>query len=162
MTCEHEDELTAYLDGEVAPSRAQRLEGHLQGCPGCAATLALLRRSAEALARLPAPAPSPALRSAVLSRIAAEPAPAERGVRGWLLWRSPWSVAPLAVGAAAVLVLFSWRALDGGRGPEGLAEPGRLELAANLEILEDLEVIGLETPEDLEVVARLDELEAMP
>ena len=38
-------------------------------------------------------------------------------------------------------------------------EPGGLELAANLEVIEDLDVLGVEAPEDVDVVAALDELE---
>jgi len=36
MTCRvHEDELSAYLDGELPAARRARLEAHLRVCPHC-------------------------------------------------------------------------------------------------------------------------------
>jgi hypothetical protein len=46
--------------------------------------------------------------------------------------------------------------------PPELADPAVMELAANLEVAEDYELLGLDSAEDLEVVANLHELEEMP
>jgi hypothetical protein len=46
--------------------------------------------------------------------------------------------------------------------PASPLEPGQIELAANYDLVADYDVLGLDNPEDLEVVQRLQELEAEP
>lgn len=161
MSCEFEEELTASLDRELSEDRERQLQLHLPGCAACSATLPLLRDTLSSLAALPALESSSAQRSAVLTRIAALP-PRRR-------WAWPSGLARPAgwvpaLGMAAVVALAIWVLRpDSQPGPGGLLlEPERLELAANLEVLEDLEVLGLESAEDLEVIMRLEELEGTP
>ncbi len=161
MGCAFEDELTAWVDGELPPSRAEQVREHLAGCASCRATEALLRRTVARLATLPEPVfePSPRLRQKLLERLD-EP---EGGLRAWLkaLWRPSVLVPSFGLAAALVVAVVLTRR------PES-PDAGQLELAANLEVasnmevLEDYDVLGVETPEDLEVVANLHELEVTP
>jgi len=165
MSCTFEEDLTAYVDQELPALEAHRLESHLPACPACTSTLALLRRTVSALEAMPAFAPSPALRRAVLTRISEEPPSLLDRLRGLLRPRfmvpALSAAALLAVGVA--VVQLSRR----GEGPAAdaplmVADASEYELAKNLDLVEDLDVVGLESPEDLEVVEHLDELEGQP
>ncbi|SEU14421.1 anti-sigma factor family protein [Stigmatella erecta] len=154
MSCTVEDELTAFIDGELAPARHAEVGAHLETCAPCRSTEALLRGTVAKVARLPGFTPSPATRRQVLAKVEALPAPLPERLRALL---RPWVWAPalgLAAAAGVVLVLSP-------RGPAGLeeADPGALELASNLELVEDYDVVGLDSFEDLEVVTHLHELE---
>jgi anti-sigma factor RsiW len=156
MTCERESDLTAFVDGELPPFLARQVEEHLAACRSCRATETLLRTVATGCAALPSPSLSPAARGAVLARIAALPAPS-----GWLERLQARVMIPalgfsMAV-AAAVVVLVRTQ-----RGPAELTEPAALELFAELELVEDYDVLGLESPDDLDVVENLQALEVSP
>lgn len=157
MKCEHEDELTAFLDGELPPDREAVLKRHLDGCPGCAGAVALLRQTVSQLRAFPEPAPSAAVRRAVLTRIAQQPPPS---LLQKLIAPRLW-VPALALGAAAVAAFLVWTPSEADPGPL-LLSPARMELAAHLEVLEDLELMGIESAEDLELLAQLDTLEGLP
>jgi anti-sigma factor RsiW len=43
--------LSEYLDGEVSPACARRVEAHLETCPGCQASFHALRRTVQLVAR---------------------------------------------------------------------------------------------------------------
>src|SRR5207247_3201189 len=91
-----DEELSAWLDGELTPSRAARLEAHLAACPPCAARAEDLRAIVSELARLEAPQATPLLWSRVSARTAPRRAPARIAAlrRAWL---------PAGVGIAAAL-----------------------------------------------------------
>lgn len=154
MSCRHEEDLTAWVDGELPPLQARALETHVAGCDSCTATVALLRKTVALLPTLPALEPSAALRRKVLAQLD-EP---ESRLRAWLSsLLAPKVLAP-ALGVAAAAAV-TWVALDR-RATERLTfEPEQLAVAQNMEVLEDFEVLGLESADDLEVVARLDELD---
>jgi anti-sigma factor RsiW len=165
MSCTFEEDLTAYVDRELPPLKVRQLEGHLPGCRSCSATLALLRRTVSALEAMPAFAPSPQLRRAVLTRISQEPPSLLDRLRGWL---RPQLLVP-ALSAAALLAVgvvatqrIRRQELPTQDAPLLVADASELELAQNLDLVEDLDVVGLESPEDLEVVEHLDELEGQP
>jgi len=62
MTCSKAgDMLSPYLDGELQPRAAARLEAHLSGCARCRAELADLRRAVTALRTPPAAVPAEGL-----------------------------------------------------------------------------------------------------
>jgi anti-sigma factor RsiW len=44
--------MAAYLDGELDPRDASRLERHLAGCPHCSEYLAQIRATIDALGRV--------------------------------------------------------------------------------------------------------------
>jgi anti-sigma factor RsiW len=162
MSCAYEEDLTAYLDRELPDLRARQLEAHLPGCSDCPATLSLLKGAVERLSALPQVEASAALRRSVLHRIEV-PASLWERVNG--LFR-PAVIAPaLGLGMAAVVAVI-WASTQQRIDLRGVAElegdPQQLELAANLEVLEDLDVVGMESPEDLEVIENLDQLEGTP
>ena len=160
MSCKLETELTAYLDGELAPAEVSAVRAHLAVCADCRSTEALLRDTLRTLEALPAFEPSAGLRRTVLQRLDGQPASFGERLRallrpGVLL---PSGAALLAAGVVAVLL-----ASPGRRGlPTELQETGALEVAMNYELLRDYEVLGLESPEDVEVVAQLEQLERRP
>jgi anti-sigma factor RsiW len=160
MSCAVQSELTAYVDGELDEPQRAKVEAHLSGCEECRAKVALIRGLAARVAELPAREPSPALRRAVLERVAAAAeSPWKRFVEHW---RTSWVWPSLAGAAVAVLLMILLLRPSGNAGLNVLLEPGAVELAANLEVVRDLDVVGVEAPEDLEVVANLNELEAAP
>ncbi|MBI3181440.1 MAG: zf-HC2 domain-containing protein [Myxococcales bacterium] len=152
MSCEIEQDLTAFLDGELPELRAKQVEAHLPGCPSCAGTLSLIRRTVLQLAALPELSPSLALRRKVMARLD-EPSGLTERLRA--LFRPAVLMPALGMAAAAsVAVVLSV-------GPESRLDPEQMYVAMNMEMLEDFEVVGLE-PEDVEVVTHLHELEALP
>lgn len=154
MSCPFEEDMTAYVDAELPPARRAEVEAHLRGCAECQGLERLLRTTVTLMAELPEPAVSTATRRQVLAKLdALPPTPRER-LRALL---RPWVLVPaLGLAAAAGGVLFTTLprepALE-------LADEGTLELAMNLDVVEDYDVVGLENADDLEVVAHLDELE---
>ena len=155
MSCGFEEDLTAYVDGELPPARRAEVETHLGTCAGCRATHALLRNAVARLADLPAFEPSPHTRRAVLAKLDALPVPWWERLKGLL---RPVVLVP-SVGLAAAVVVALRVVGPGAEAPPELADPAVMELAANLEVVEDYEVLGLDSAEDLEVVANLHELE---
>lgn len=149
------DELTAYIDGELSPERAAEVKAALETDPWLRAMEQRLRRSVEAVESLAsAEVPVSAnLRRAVLAAVD-QPTWKEK----WLTWPR---LVPLglgvAVAAAALVVVVPGAANDS----EGGLDEEKLLLAQNLEVVEDLDVAGLESPADLDVVANLEELEAL-
>lgn len=158
MSCGFEEDLTAYVDGELPPARRVAVEAHLGTCAGCRTTHALLSHAVARMAELPAFEPSPHTRRAVLAKLDALPTPWWERLKGLL---RPAVLVPSAGLAAAlgVALLMAGPRVDA---PPELADPVVMELAANLEVAEDYELLGLDSAEDLEVVANLHELEEMP
>jgi anti-sigma factor RsiW len=171
MSCGFDEDGVAYLDGELPPMRAEAFTAHLPGCGACTAQqaqLAQLRRAVEAAASASPPPLAPGLRARVLSEVAAAQAAAAPGLGAWLRGHlRPWLLAPglaglgalawLAVRTPAPLppqeaALPAWAA-------EVTEEPAVLEAALVLDELDELELGALESPDDLEVVSALDELE---
>jgi anti-sigma factor RsiW len=160
MSCEQEVELTAYVDGELAPAAQSAIREHLAGCASCRSTEALLRRAVETLATLPAFEPSRDLRRRVLTRVGR--APSAGGDRLRTLFRSRAFVPSVAGLAAAALVALLLVGPGRQALPPGLDDSVALGVAMNFEVVSDYEVLGLDGPDDLEVVAHLEELEGRP
>lgn len=157
MSCSFEQDLTASLDQELPALEAARLAAHLPTCPDCRATEALLRTGLQAVATLPAFEPSSALRRALLAQVDA--LPTSLGARLRALLR-PWVLVPVGGGLAAGLVV-TLLVLQRPHAPE-LSPPAQLELAMNFDVVDDYEVLGIDSPEDLDVVEHLQELEKTP
>jgi len=153
MSCSVEDELTAYLDGELSVVEAARVRTHLASCADCRATEALLRRTVTELAALPAFEPSSGLRRRVLAEVEALPRPWPERLRAWL---RPSLLAPAGVAVVTAVVV----AVVAGQRVVAERAELRTELAVgeHYELLSDYEVVGL-SREDLDVVEHLDELQ---
>lgn len=147
------DDLTALLDGALPEPRRAEVEQHLAACPSCRAERDILARALAALEALPAPpAPAPGFEQRFYARLARE-APRRRSFLDALRDRPLRWLVP-ATGLAAALVVAV--------GVERSRTRSDLEMAQNLDLLENyVEVASLgtvETPEDVDVVAHLDEL----
>ncbi len=161
MSCKLQEELTAYVDEELTPAEAKTVRAHLAACADCRSTEALLRRTVRSLEDLPAFEPSLGLRRAVLDRLDTVPSPPVQRFRGWL---RPGVLVPSAAGLLAAGVLAFFVAGPGARKnlPPELLDGTALDVAMNFEVASDYELLGLESPDDIEVVAHLEELEGRP
>jgi len=149
--------LSAYLDGEIpAPERAL-LEAHLAGCASCRAERDRLSRALALIAELPpAPAPSASFEQRFYARLAAE-----KGKRTPFLERLRWRfVAPGLAGlaASAAVALLAVRHESQRREEAFLAQ--HLDLFESYEAVASVDAV--ESPEDVDVVAHLDELGVRP
>jgi anti-sigma factor RsiW len=154
MSCAFEEELTAYIDGELPAPRRAEVETHLGTCSECRSTEALLRRTLTQMAALPEFKPSPDTRRAVLAKVDALPLPLRERLRALL--RPAVLVPSLGLAAAVGLAI-----VYSGHDSQGMdvTDAGALELAANLELVEDYDVVGLDNADDMEVIEHLHELE---
>ena len=147
------DDLTALADGALSPARRAEVLAHLEACGSCRAERALLDRALAALSSLPPPpAPVPGFEQRFYARLDRE-APRRRSLLEWLAVRPQrWLVPATGLAAALVAGIVVRQA--------GLRSD--LDVAQHLDLLENyVEVASLdlvETPEDLDVVAHLDEL----
>jgi anti-sigma factor RsiW len=148
-------ELTALVDGALPAAEAEAVRAHLAGCAACRAEAARLRSAAALLGALPPPPPpSPAFAARLEARLEAERG-RRRGVLARLLGERRRFVLPAAAAAAAALVAVITIRSDRAR---------ERDVAAELDLLENYTVVAslgdVETAEDAEVVAHLDELAA--
>lgn len=143
-----EEDLTAYIDGELPAERMRELETALAKDPALRSLELRLRQSIEAVEAMPLPQTSPALRRAVLEAIS-KPTFFER-------WFTLPRLLPLGLALAAGLTaVVVWPRTEEG----GPIDEEKLLLAQNLEVVEDLDLMDLGSTEDLDVVAQLHELE---
>lgn len=77
-----QEQLSAYLDGELTQQDSQRVDVHLRDCERCRATLDDFRRLRSDIRNLDYPEPTEDEWSKVMARLTIK---ATRGV-GWLLW----------------------------------------------------------------------------
>jgi anti-sigma factor RsiW len=125
MSCEHTMDVSALLDGELAPADAPTLVEHLLACAPCATFFrrarsleaAVLLATAEDDATAVAPAPAP---PAVWERIerATRPGATARPRRRSL---PSWAVGAAAAGLLVVGVLLGWQLAASGRRATGTA-----------------------------------------
>jgi anti-sigma factor RsiW len=146
-------ELTALLDGALAPARRAEVAAHLAGCAACRAERDRLAGALQLLGALaPPPEPSPFFATRLAARLAAEPAPATRLVASLSAWRWRLAVPVAGLAAAAAVALLTVR--------HQRAE--ELVVARQLDLLEHYEEVAslgdVETAEDAAVVASLHEL----
>jgi anti-sigma factor RsiW len=172
---EYEVDLSALLDGELDAPREALLRTHLESCAGCSRRARALRGADEALRALPSHEAPADLRARLQTRIEAESAAAS-GVRATRhvevaarpSQRRPRSrarsVALLALGAAAALALYLTIAPGERPLPRAGSPEPRLATAADLEAAspDELELaLELETVEDMEVIRNLELLELL-
>ncbi len=112
---EFQDELSAYIDNELAPAMRTRMEMHLHACTECADMVSAFRENRYRVRRLEHPAPA-SIKDAVMAKIheqqAAEadaqkstPTPGFTDIGKWLPDLGRWFFRPITAGATAVLTL---------------------------------------------------------
>jgi anti-sigma factor RsiW len=151
------EDLTALLDGALAPDRAAEVQDHLAGCVACRVEAARLRAGLAALAALPpAPALPPFFATRLEARLRLERA-RQRSLGARLRAAlERWTPRPrvLALGGATAAVLLA----------VGLVAMHRIDerrMMRNLDLLEDYDVasaVDVDSAEDAQIVAQLDEL----
>ena len=111
---EFQDELSAYIDNELAPATRKRMETHLHACSECSDMVSAFRENRARVKQLEHPAPA-ALKDAVMAKIHEQAAVAdvEKSDRAswfpdigkWLPDLGRWFFRPVTAGATAVLTL---------------------------------------------------------
>ena len=165
LTCiQYHRDLTAYVDGELPPDRAARLERHVRSCAACSADVKALGQ----LSRLAPPAeiePSADFDRIFWTRLAEarrEKAPSaleQALVSAKLFFASPAGLT-LSVGLAMGIFVASLYLMRPGT-PASLPPQQRQELmaAAELDLYANFEVIqNSEALENFELIEMLDEL----
>jgi anti-sigma factor RsiW len=150
--------LTAYVDGALELAEQAEVESHLAQCATCRTERDRLAGAIALLARLPpTPAPSATFEQRFYARLAAqkEEARQRRGFLDRIAWR--WLAPGLAGVAATVgVVLYT--------GAQRRADEAFL--AEHIDLFESYEVVAsvgaVESAEDVQVVAHLDDLGAKP
>ncbi len=103
------ENLTAWIDGELALGANERVEQHLARCASCSDEARILRRSVESQRRLlpqvagARPTDADRLLAAVRRRIAAAEPVEEEG--WWRRWSWTWGLRPLPMAVAAAVLL---------------------------------------------------------
>lgn len=112
--------LGAYLERDLAAAERNEVATHLLICAECTRELGELGETVSLLRGLPSPEPPPYLATRVMARIAAGEAE-PNGLRRWLApLLGPALAAPLAAGAAA-LVVFAFAPRPAAEAPSGVA-----------------------------------------
>lgn len=102
-----QDELSAYLDNELAPAMHQRIEVHLQTCSECSDMLSAFSDNRERIKTLEHPAPA-SIHDAVMAKIRQPTAEAdveESTSSKWLPDFGRWFFRPVTAGATGILTL---------------------------------------------------------
>ncbi len=101
MTCEQcKDNLTAFIEGDLAPPDEQALREHLGTCPGCARALSEMRALVATLRRLPEVEPPAGLRESLRDI----PRRGEAASPAW--WQRSRTVFTAVAGAAAAALII--------------------------------------------------------
>ena len=109
MNCEQiQDDLSAYLDGELSPTRKAEIEAHVTGCAACQKRVVELEKLAAGVSAMSGMRPAPQFLSDVRRKLRTEPA--RRTSWADVLFRPYWLKIPvealaLIVVAGTVLVL---------------------------------------------------------
>lgn len=155
------NELTAYIDGELSGEDVAAIERALSADPSLRALEQRLRRTIVAVEALPEPVAQVStsaarLRAQVLAAVAqagAEKAPAPSWGERLAQWLTGPRLVGFAAAAAATAVVLAPR-----RGGDELDEEALL-LSQHMDVVEDLDLVGAGSADDLEVIASLQELE---
>ena len=109
-----QDELSAYLDNELAPSMRDRIEAHLHACSECSDMLAAFRQNRERVKMIEQPAPL-SIESAVMAKIRQQTAQTRKeesthtrwipDIKRWVPDLGRWFFRPVTAGATGILTL---------------------------------------------------------
>jgi anti-sigma factor RsiW len=150
MTCRRiRKKLSAFLDGEVSPEEAGRIEQHLAICPACGTEASALTATYELLERCPQ-----ALRTGLRPVCQVPGARCQAGIR-----RGPfpglrpgtWHLAPILAGllVGAVLGMWLWPRMS------PAAAPARVLVEPRSSPSRDVEAFGTPARDPLEVYVML-------
>lgn len=144
-----DEQLGAYVDGELSRDEAAALRNHLGGCGDCRATVTMLERMNEAVHDA-AIEPSPEFEARTLAKLRAMPMPR----RPWLslLGFEGRRFMP-AMAAASLLVVIAVGYRNWKPAAQSAARFDDVEVAEQADFLEEMELI-----EDLEVIETLDKV----
>lgn len=111
---EFQDELSAYIDNELAPAMRNRMETHLHACSECSDMVSVFRENRARVKQLEHPAPA-SIKDAVMVKIHEQAAAADvekpdrapwfPDIGKWLPDLGRWFSRPVTAGATAVLTL---------------------------------------------------------
>ena len=111
---EFQDELSAYLDNELAPAMRERVEAHLHACDECSEMLSAYRQNSERVKGLAHPAPA-SIENAVMAKIREQAAKTESeestrtpwlsDIGRWIPDLGRWFFRPVTAGATGILTL---------------------------------------------------------
>ena len=109
-----QDDLSAYLDDELAPAVRERIETHLHSCDECAGVLSAFRENRERIKMTVHPAPA-SIHDAVMTKIHQQTAEASvkestptkwmPNIGRWLPDLGRWFFRPVTAGATGILTL---------------------------------------------------------
>lgn len=106
-----QDEVSAYLDNELAPADRERLEVHLQSCSDCTEMLSAFQQNGERLKVAMHPAPA-SIQEGVMTKIRQQAAktqqqatPVPSRLKQWIPDVGRWFFRPITAGATGVLTL---------------------------------------------------------
>jgi anti-sigma factor RsiW len=155
------ERISAYVDGEASPEEAREVRGHLGACARCRSAEQRMRALGVGVARMEGDIP-PEFRDRLFARMEKEDLLPQR--RSIFVFSVRWAAVPLA--AAAVLALyvmsshvipreFSSPAVRPPQvaAPAGTLSPEDREIVANLEILEDPELLDEPPVDEMEIFA---------
>jgi anti-sigma factor RsiW len=134
-----DDDLVAYLDGELDEKSAQQVEARIGTDPAARAEADALRKTWDLLDYLPRPEPSPTFTTRTLDRLAVRPSgslPAPAPVRRRWAVRLAWAAAALVALAAG----YGAAGLAPRPAPPGPAEIDEVALARDRRVIENLQL----------------------
>lgn len=98
----YEENLSAYLDGELSGPEAAMVEAHLQNCPDCRAILKRMQEVSCHVQELPRPAVNPLLMAQIMGRLQGQATLGDLTLTGLLRFWGWLSI--LVLGVTALLV----------------------------------------------------------
>ena len=111
---EFQDELSAYIDNELAPAMCHRMETHLHTCSECSDMVSAFRENRERVRHIERPAPV-SIKDAVMAKIQEQAVESDvekstrtpwfRDIGNWMPDLGRWLFRPVTVGATAALTL---------------------------------------------------------
>ncbi len=135
-----DEELNAYIDGELDAAASSRVEAHMESCAACRETVGELRTVSQALQSLPR---VQAPRSFALREVDVEPAPARTA--GWLAGATPLLGGVAAVAFLAFFVLVGVDVTDRSEDSDAMSAGASL----SSEMTERNTALDAEMPEGL-------------
>ncbi len=153
MTCPYETWISAFMDGELTPQRADAMADHLAGCHGCKAKYEALTGLDQLLQSLPELKPSEQFERTFWKKVADwEENRSRRRLADWFKrgWRT------VLAGSLALFILVFVSVFQG-RFTRSLS-PEEIILAEQMDVLQQYELINnLEILENWEAIAGEDE-----